>query len=77
MRIRRCSGVSTMNSPPSDQNACAAEVDARRLLVDQEHLTAGLRQLRGGGQPGEAGPDDDDVCLHSAILCKKGRLTLV
>ena len=35
-----------------------------RLLVEQQHLLAGVGELGGGSQAGEAGSDDDDVCVH-------------
>ena len=34
-----------------------------RLLVDEDHAAPGRCQLRGGDEPGEAGPDDDGVGL--------------
>jgi hypothetical protein len=40
-----------------------------RLLVDDDHAPAGVGQLGGRDQPGEAGPDDDRVgagCAHAA-----------
>ena len=54
--IRRCSGLSTKNSPPNDQNACPPS-DGLGLLVEQDHPPPGVGQLGGRDQPGEAGPD--------------------
>ena len=34
------------------------------LLVEQQHRPAGVGHLGGGRQPGQAGPDHDDVCVH-------------
>ena len=34
------------------------------LLLEQEHPPPGVGELRGGDQPGEPGPDDDDVCFE-------------
>ena len=42
--------------------------DCSRLLVEQEHLLARVGELGGGDQPGQAGSDDDDVCVHAWIL---------
>ena len=57
MPIRRCSGVSTRNSPPSDQNACPPR-DCSRLLVEQERPACRRRRARRRppGRPGRRPP---------------------
>ena len=40
------------------------------LLVDEHHALAGVDQLGGGDEPGEAGADDDRVGVHLQSLCK-------
>jgi cation diffusion facilitator CzcD-associated flavoprotein CzcO len=37
----------------------------RRLLVQQQNPASGVRQLGGRDQSGQAGSDDDDVCVHA------------
>ena len=36
------------------------------LLVEQQHAAAGVGQLGGGGQPGQAGADDDHIGFRTA-----------
>ena len=57
MRMRRCSGESTKNSPPNDQNACPPEA-LLRLLVDEDDALAGVGQLRRGDQARQPRADD-------------------
>ena len=38
------------------------------LLVQQQHPPAGVGDLGGGGQAGEAGADDDDIGVHCSPL---------
>ena len=64
MPIRRCSGVSTRNSPPNDQNACPPR-SLLALLVEQQHPAAGVGGLGCGDQPGQAGSHHDDVGVHA------------
>ena len=67
MPSRRCSGESTRNSPPNDQNACPPRAGLG-LLVEQDHPPAGVGQLGGGDQAGQPGPDDDDIGAAVAVL---------
>ena len=60
MRSRRCSGLSTRNRPPNDQNAWPPS-EASGSWSTQDHPPAGVGQLGGGDQAGQAGADDDDV----------------
>ena len=39
-----------------------------RLLVEQQHPPAGVGQLGGGDQAGQAGADHDDVRVHGPTL---------
>lgn len=60
--MRRCSGVSTMKRPPSDQNAWAAQETAR-FLINDDHPLATVAKLGSGGQTGKARSHDNRVCL--------------
>ena len=63
MRRRRCSGLSTRNSPPKDQNAWPPS-DASGSWSTSDHAPAGVGELGRGDEAGQAGPDDDDVGVH-------------
>ena len=67
IRSRRCSGLSTRNSPPNDQNACPPS-DASGSWSTQDHAPAGVGQLGGGDQPGEPAADDDHVGVHRPMV---------
>ena len=71
MPIRRCSGLSTRNSPPRLQNAWPPR-RLLALLVEQQHPLAGVGDLGGGGQPGQAGAHDDDVGVPRGVRLHVG-----
>ena len=65
MRMRRCSGLSTNISPPSDQNAWPPK-SASGSWSSRITLLAGVGQLGGGDQPREPAAHDDRIGLHGA-----------
>ena len=69
----RCSGVLTRNSPPSDHQACPPRL-AAPSWSQHDDRAAGVGGFGGGHQPGQPGPDDDDVCVrHGPTLPHTGR----
>ena len=64
MRRRRCSGESTKNSPPNDQNAWPPS-EAFRLLIEDDDAPARVGKFGGSDQARKARADHDGVCVHS------------
>ena len=66
--IRRCSGVSTRNSPPRRPERLTAE--GLRAAPGRRAATRapGVRELGGGDQPGEPRSYDDGVGVHTRML---------
>ena len=75
-RSRRCSGRVDQEQPAEGPPGLAAEA-GRALLVEHDHPRAGVGQLGGGHQPGQPGPDDDDVRVrHAPTLPHRARLAV-
>ena len=65
MPRRRCSGESTRNSPPNDQNAWPPRFAAGSWSSRITRLPASASSAV-ADQPGEPGPDHDDVRVHGS-----------
>ena len=64
MRRRRCSGESTKNNPPNDQNACPPS-EPSRLLIENDDAPARIGEFGGGDEARKPRADHDGVCVHS------------
>ena len=71
IRARRCSGESTKNRPPSDQNACPPS-DASGSCSSSSTRLPAAGQLGRGDQTGQTAADDDrvGVQLRAVTLAK-------
>ena len=71
---RRCSGESTRNSPPNDQNAWPPRLAAFSWSTQRRPACRRRSSSCGGDQPGQARSDDDHVWIHLPSL-KNWRLS--
>ena len=67
MPIRRCSGLSTRNSPPKDQNAWPPRF-CSRLLVDEHDPRPASTSSAVATSPASPAPTTIDVSIHGVML---------
>ena len=69
IRIRRCSGLSTMKSPPRDQNACPPSEASGSCSTRITRLPASTSSAV-GHEPGQPAADHDHVSIHRDMVTR-------